>query len=102
MTNAERVTKMIAENGAKSVLIHSVPSTPFWLVMYKTKETQRGWRCVLCNPEQTTWRLVTEKITDQEYDQLWKDLLKIRIGNNLKYAVNDLKKQVENFKQYKI
>lgn len=92
---------MIVESGPKSVLIHSVPSTPFWLVMYKTKDTEPNWRCVLCNPEQTTWRLVTENVSNSEYDNLWRSLLQIRIGDRMKYALQDLKKEVKLYKQNK-
>lgn len=101
ITNSERIAKIISDYGPKSVLIHTVPGTDFWLVMYKTTQTYPNWRCVICNPEQTTWRLVTENLSDEEHKRVWAALLKIRISSKIKTAVHDLKKEVINFKHNK-
>ena len=92
MINAEKIANHVAKHGSKSVRIHTMPGTPFWLVIQKTPESSPNWRVVLCDPDKTTWRLVSDKVSDEQYNELWIALLKINIENHLKRAVQTLKK----------
>ena len=97
ITNAERIAAMVAES-PKNVKIHTVPNSQFWIVMYKSKASHPNWRCVLCNPELTTWRLVTEHISDQEHMELYNKLVLAHISNKFSYYLAELKKTTNQYK----
>jgi hypothetical protein len=100
ITNAERIAIMVAES-PKTVKIYTVPQSQYWIVMYVSKASHPNWRCVICNPELTTWRLVTEHITPEEHWELYKRLVNAQISSKFKYYLEELKKTTNNFKQNK-
>lgn len=97
ITNAERIAAMVAEN-PNAVKIHTVPQSQYWIVMYQTKSSHPNWRCVLCNPELTTWRLVTDHITPDEHWELYNKLIMAHISSKFSYYLTELKKTTIQFK----
>ena len=97
ITNAERIAAMIAAS-PQNVLIHTVPNSELWIVMYQNKKSHPNWRCVLCNPMLTTWRLVTENITPNEHWMLFKKLTEAHVNNRFNHYLESLKKTTINFK----
>ena len=75
MTNAEKIFQHILKYGKESVLIHTVPNTPFWLIGQKKIDTPPLWRIVLSDPNKTTWHLVSDHVTQKDYQELWWFLL---------------------------
>lgn len=75
MTNAEKVAQHIAQHGSAGILVHSVPGTRFWLVCQIVPKKSPHWKVVLCDPNQTTWRLVSDKVSDEDHIRLWNELL---------------------------
>lgn len=100
ITNAERIAAMVADS-PNSVKIHTVPNSQLWIVMYKSKDSHPNWRCVLCNPELTTWRLVTEHISNDEHWALYNKLIMAHINSKFSHYLTELKKTTQLFKQHK-
>lgn len=101
MTNIEKVAAYITKHGSESLLIHTVPSTPLWLVCQKLTK-QNGWKIIVCNPFQTKHRLVSDNVSDTEHLELWLDLIKLKVSSKITEATKDLKKQAQSFrKNYK-
>lgn len=98
ITNAERIAAMVAAS-PKNVLIHTVPNSELWIVMFQDKKSHPNWRCVLCNPMLTTWRLVTEEISPSEHWDLFKLLIKAQVNSRFNHYLEELKKTTLNFKQ---
>lgn len=101
MTNAELIAKIMVENGPKSVLIYTVPSSQFWIVMLKTSQSTPKWRALICNPEQMHWRLITKHITDEEHMAIWKTLITTEINRYMNHSIQELKKSIQLFKRNK-
>jgi hypothetical protein len=72
MKNAERIAKLIIKHElAESILIHTIPGTPHWLICQKI-ETDK-WALSLCHPEKTVvYNLGT--VNTNQYIELWKEL----------------------------
>lgn len=84
MTNLERITKYIAENGAKSILIHSMPKTSNWILAQKTEPDK--WHLTLMNPTgNVTYNLGT--VTDAQHLVLWNKLTTMEIYNRASQVV---------------
>lgn len=79
MTNAERIARHIAKHGTQNILVHSIPGTGYWLVCEKTQKTAPHWRVHVCHPERTTYRLVSENVTDEQHISLWKELTTVQL-----------------------
>jgi len=99
MTNAEKIARHIANHGAEGTLIHTIPNSRFWLYCEKTQEN--NWRVILCDPEKTTWRLVSEQVSDEDHVDLWNRLITIGVSNHMRESVDILKKHVKVFKKLK-
>jgi hypothetical protein len=97
VTNAERIAKFIAEYGEHSLLIHTIPKTPFWLIFQKTPKSEDRWRVILCNPNNRTWRLINENVSDEQHEELWNQLLLVNIGRRItiKEATHTLQKHTD-------
>jgi len=83
MKNIDRITHLIETDGAKSLLIHSVPGTNQWLICQKID--QEKWVIALCNPMgNTTFNLGT--ITEAEHLALWEELNRLEIKKRIGIA----------------
>lgn len=91
-TNAERLAAYIAKNGADSILIHSVPRTPFWLVCQKVARNR--WNISLANPTQTKSRLVSKNVTDEEHMVIYQQLTILEVSNRMQDALSAYRKRL--------
>ena len=96
MTNAQHIAKFIAKNGPKSVLVHTVPTTGLWLVGLPLE--QNYWKFVLMNPDKTTYRLVSKRVTDTERLGLWQELVKLGVNAKMREAVGIYRKCATDYK----
>ncbi|HEY4505238.1 MAG TPA: hypothetical protein VJG67_00905 [Candidatus Paceibacterota bacterium] len=90
MTNAQHIAKFIADNGPKSVLIHTIPTTGLWLVGLPLE--QNYWKFLLMDPDKTTYRLVGKRVTDTERLGLWQELVKLGVETKMREIKARLKK----------
>jgi hypothetical protein len=101
MTNLERIAIAIQEFGPDVVNIHTVPNSEYWVVMYQTAKSKPNWRVIICNPMLTTYRLVTDHVTPEDYVEMWEKLTDVRLGGKLSQNVEELRKCAEDIKQNK-
>ena len=92
---------MIALNGADSVNIHTVPMSPYWIVMYRTEKTFPNFKVIVCNPELTKYRLVSDTVSPESYLDLWSTLTKIELSPRLTEMCGELKKCASNYNKNK-
>lgn len=94
-TNAERVASHMKEYGAKGILIHTVPGTPFWLVCQLNSQTNK-WNITLCHPMHTKAYVIEDDISEDDHYKLWNELIKtelsLKVQKTLKDLVGSLKK----------
>lgn len=93
-TNAERVAAHIKEYGAKGILIHTMPGTPFWLVCQSRPD--KKWKITLCHPMHTKAYIIDDDISEDDHYKLWNELIKtelsLKVQKTLKDLVGSLKK----------
>jgi hypothetical protein len=83
MKNIDRLTLLIAKNGAKNLLIHGIPGTSNWLLCQKIEKEK--WVIALCDPMgNTTFNLGT--ITEAEHLALWKEIILLDIKRRIGIA----------------
>ena len=84
VTNLHRIAKIVSKYGADSVNIHPIPMSQYWIVMYYSENSHPDFRAIICNPELTTYKLVEEYITLEQYVNLWQELTRIEFAPHLK------------------
>ena len=77
MTNAQHIAEFIAENGTKSVLIHTIPGSGLWLVGFPIETDY--WKFMLMDLDKTTYRLVGKRVSEAEHLGLWQELVKLGV-----------------------
>lgn len=83
MRNIDKLTRLIEKDGAKSLLIHSIPGTSHWLLCQKIEKEK--WVIALCNPMgNTTFNLGT--ITTAEHLNLWQEIILLDIKRRIGIA----------------
>ncbi len=78
MINAEKIAKHILEHGTKSIIIHTLPQSSFWLICQKTPQSYPNWRIILCDPSKTTWRIISNNVTNNQHLSLIQKLIKAK------------------------
>jgi len=100
MKNIDRITRLIAQNGAGSLLIHSIPGTSHWLLCQKIEKEK--WVIVLCNPMgNASFNLGT--ITEAEHLNLWQELILLDIKRRIGIAekAKMYRNTIRNFRKIK-
>jgi len=98
MTNLERIQEYANKTNDPTLTIHPIAQTGLWLVGQKPKEN--CWKIYICNPFQTTVRLVSKSATNHEYMMIWRllTLTTFEPNTKLKRALDIAKKQVASYK----
>ena len=94
MTNIEKLAKLIAKNGGESILIHTIPGTPHWIICEKISEDK--WYLTLCDPMKTSMYNLGI-ISQENHLRLWKELVEMEIDIKIK-AVEKAQKLVDKWK----
>ncbi|MFA5068046.1 MAG: hypothetical protein WC466_08460 [Candidatus Izemoplasmatales bacterium] len=100
MKNIDRITRLIAQNGAGSLLIHSIPGTSHWLLCQKIEKEK--WVIVLCNPMgNASFNLGT--ITSAEHLALWQEIILLDIKRRIGIAekAKIYRNTIRNFRKIK-
>ena len=98
MKNIERLANHIAKTGAKNMIIHTIPSTPNWLICQKIDKD--SWSISICNPNKYIVHNLGI-INNQQHLKLWNELIRAEIetkGNLIK-AAQQYRKIIKNFIQ---
>lgn len=95
-TNTERVAEHIKEYGAKGILIHTIPGTPFWLICQLNAQTEK-WKITLCHPMHKKAYTIADEISEKEHFELWNELVQLELSRRVKIAIKTLKQKMENY-----
>jgi len=96
MKNIERIAQHIKLNGAKNMIIHTIPETQNWLVAENFEKDK--WLITLCHPTKTvTYNLGT--INTKQHIKLWIQLIKAEINTKISQAelAKQYKRIIKNF-----
>ena len=96
MKNIDRIAQHVAKNGAKNIMIHTIPGTSNWLICQKYEKDK--WILTLANPMgNVTYNLGT--VTDSQHLQLWSQLIKVELENKTSQALaaKELRQRVYKF-----
>jgi hypothetical protein len=81
MNNIERLAKHITKYGKESILIHTIPGTPNWIVCQYIGND--NWSLTLIQPlGNVTYNLGI--VSNEQHLQLWKELVITEIKNKIK------------------
>ena len=100
MKNIDRIARLISQNGAGNLLIHSIPGASHWLLCQKID--QEKWAIALCNPiGNATFNLGT--ITEAEHLNLWQELILLDIKRRIGIAekAKIYRNTIRNFRKIK-
>ncbi|HAW59063.1 MAG TPA: hypothetical protein DCX03_08650 [Bacteroidales bacterium] len=100
MKNIDRLTRLIAQNGASNLLIHSIPGTSHWLICQKIEKEK--WAIALCNPMgNATFNLGA--ITEAGHLALWQELILLDIKRRIGIAekAKIYRNTIRNFRKIK-
>ena len=95
MKNIERLSQDITKNGAKGILIHTIPGTNNWLICKKIGKNQ--WNLSIENPlGNTTYNLGTA--TTKQHTKLWMQLVNMEIEKKISQImlIKKLKNNMQN------
>ena len=94
MKNIERLTRCLAKEGGKNILIHSVHGTKNWIVCEKVESDK--WILTMMDPMgDSVYDLGT--VNNQDHVELWKELVRVEMeersskimsANELKDTIN--------------
>ena len=100
MKNIDRLTRLISQNGASNLLIHSIPGASHWLICQKIEKEK--WVIALCNPMgNAIFNLGT--ITEAEHLNLWQELILLDIKRRIGIAEKAklYRNTIRNFRKIK-
>ncbi len=100
MKNIDRLTRLIAQNGASNLLIHGIPGTSHWLICQKIEKEK--WAIALCNPMgNAIFNLGA--ITEAEHLNLWRELILLDIKRRIGIAekAKIYRNTIRNFRKIK-
>ena len=81
MKNIQRLTRHIAQTGAKNILIHTIPGTQTWIVCQKIEKDK--WTLTLMDPmKDTAHNLGT--VNNKDHLNLWQELIEKEIERRTK------------------
>jgi hypothetical protein len=79
MNNIEKLAEYMSINGEKSILIHTIPGTPHWIVCQKRDEL---WELTLMQPMgNITYNLGT--VNNEQHKNLWLQLIRAEIETKI-------------------